>query len=433
LLVPLGAKNLFIFGVIMNVRTEGVPRCVSSTAERQFYIYCRRTCPRRSLDSGRIYNYLTLNGWKAAKDIKQAELIIVYTCGGFSHTEKRSLLTIKRAITQKKKDARLVITGCLVKINPKVINGFGDALIVAHEHLHTLDHIIQAKITYEAVPDVNIVPDIQDLDQDRVSLSLALKRFVREFRFTRAYVGESLRFVKGKIISEKKAQGVFPDGTYNLKIAHGCLGKCSYCAIKFATGKLKSKPIERILEEFERGLAKGYKRFVLIAEDTGCYGLDIGINIVALLDRIFDVERDFSIMINDFNANWLIKYYDDLLPLFIKNKDKIEDIRIPIQSGSDRILKLMKRPYRIDNVKKAISDLKAKVPNLKINTHMLVGFPGETDLDFEQSRQIPQQLEFAKISVYSYEERPGTKASLLPNKVPLHIRNKRASALRKIS
>lgn len=397
--------------------------------DRCFYICCRRDCPRRSLDSGRIYNYLKLNNWKPTKRVRHADLIIVYTCGGFQQTEKRSLRTIRRVCAQKKNSAILVVTGCLVKINPEAISRSGNPYILEHQDLYKLDNLVHAKIPYSMVPDANIVPDVRDLDA-RYSIRLPLRKFLRELQFSSAFIKKSLGFVKRKIASQIKPHGPFSDEIYNLKIAHGCLGKCTYCAIKLATGTLKSKPIEKILEEFKNGLAEGYRRFVLIAEDTGCYGLDIGTNIVHLLRKIYDVEKSFSLIINDFNVNWLIKYYDNLLPLFLKNKDKIEDIRIPIQSGSDKILKLMGRPYRIHDVKSVISDLKAKLPDLKICTHILVGFPGETEWDFEQSRKFLKEFDFEEVVIYCYEERPRTSACLMPEKVPINIREKRASALR---
>lgn len=395
-----------------------------------FYVCCRRGCPRRSLDSGKIYNYLKLNGWQATKNVRRADLIVVYTCGGFQRTEEASLETIRLMYAQKKVSAKVVVTGCLVKINPQIIkrNGNPYSFILKHEELHKLDTIIHAKIPYRVVPDANIVPDVQDLAQKN-SLVFTLKKFFKEFKFTGAFVNRSLSCLKRKVRRYVKGSGVFSDEVYNLKIAHGCLGKCTYCAIRFATGALKSKPIEKILEEFENGLAKGYMRFALTAEDTGCYGLDIDTNIAQLLRGIFHVEKNFSLIINDFNVNWLIKFYDDLLPLFIENKDRIEDIRMPIQSGSDRILKLMKRPYKIHDVKRVISNLNANLPNLKIHTHILVGFPGETAVDFEQSRQLLQELNFSKVSVYSYEERSGTLAYLMPEKVPTDIKIKRVSAL----
>jgi tRNA A37 methylthiotransferase MiaB len=392
-----------------------------------FYVCCRRGCPRRSLDSGRIYNYLKLNGGEATEKVSRADLIVVYTCGGFQRTEEASLKTIRMMCAQKKRRAKLVVTGCLLKINPEAISGIGNPYlyILEHQELHKLDSIVHAEIPYRSVPDANIVPDVKNL-VGRGSLLVALKKFLVEFQFNSVFIKRCLRFAKSK----KNGIEDFSDDIYYLKIAHGCLGKCSYCAIKVATGTLKSKPIEKILREFEKGIAKGYKRFLLTAEDVGCYGLDIGSNIVRLLQKIYDVEKDFSLIINDFNVNWLIKFYDDLLPLFIKNKDKIEDIRLPIQSGSDKILKLMKRHYKIHDVKRVISNLKSNLPDLKIHTHILVGFPGETTFDFEQTRQLLQELDFAKVAIYSYEERSCTPAYHLPKKVPIDIRAQRASDLK---
>lgn len=356
------------------------------------------------------------------RSMRHADLIIVYTCGGFQVSEERSLQTMRRALDQKKKNTNLVVTGCLVKINPKILGRIGNSHVLKHQELHRLDDIIRADIPYEGVPDANIVRDVQDLHR---SIS-PLKKFLSESKFKRTFLKRLLRFIK------QKAQGGFADEIYKLKIANGCRGNCTYCAIKLARGRIKSKPIDQILEEFEKGLFRGYKRFMLTAEDTGCYGLDIGTNIVNLLWKLFDADNSFSLIISDFNPNWLVKYYDDLLSLFIENKDRIEEIRTPIQSGSDRILRLMRRPYRIDRVKKVLYDLSAKLPKLKVRTHILVGFPGETEFDFEQSRQLLQELDIAEVSVYCYEERPGTRAFFMPDKVPLDTRRERTLVLKNI-
>lgn len=393
-----------------------------------FYICCRRACPRRSLDSATIHRYLELNGWTSTRRVEDADLLIVYTCGGFETTEERSLCTIRQITDRKKDSAALIVTGCLVKINPNVIKGLGNYNVLEPEQLSRLDEIVQADMPYKNVPDANIIPEIHDL-AFADSHQSPLKKFFTEFEFSRFFAKRSVKHMQRKLRGWTKTGDAFATDVFNLKIAQGCLGKCTYCAIRMATGRLNSRPLENILEQFEDGLSNGYKRFVLIAEDTGCYGLDIGTNVVSLLEKMFQYERDFSLIIKDFNPNWFVKYYNDLKPLIVQNVHKIEDIRMPIQSGSDRILRLMKRPYRIADVKRPICDLKARVPHLKIHTHLLVGFPGETDLDFEQSRELLQQMDFAEVAVYCYEERSVTKASLLPNKVPVEVKRKRALTL----
>jgi len=191
---------------------------------KKFYICCRRGCPRRSLDSARIFSYLTLNGWKFTKKLKSADLILVYTCGGFQRSEDRSLLTIRHIIKRKKNGERLLITGCLIKINPEPLQDFKGVQIVDHDKLNILDALIGAETPYNKIPDSNTVPDIPDLSWG----SLALRACFEEFKLSRRFARGSLDFLKSRLPGLKKAQGVFPDDVYNLKIAQGCLGHCTY-------------------------------------------------------------------------------------------------------------------------------------------------------------------------------------------------------------
>jgi MiaB/RimO family radical SAM methylthiotransferase len=390
-----------------------------------FYITCRRGCPRRSIDTSTIYNYLKLNGWQSTKRIRRADLCIVYTCGGFETTERRSLITIDKVLEKKKRKAPLVVTGCLLKINPNIVNGHSRYLKIEHQNLLKLDDIIKAKISFLSVPDANIVSDICDLFVE----NNLLKKSISQFRCNWEYARKVYSYLKKQIANGNQSTVPFSDDIYNIKIAHGCPGNCSYCAIKNATGKLRSKLLSEILSEFNEGLALGFKRFVLLAEDTGAYGIDIGTDIVELLEEIFSHNSCFSLIINDFNPRWFIKFYNRLLPVFAENRERIEDIRIPIQSGSDRILGSMKRPYTSGKVAEVILDLKSKIPELKIHTHILIGFPGETQSDFEQTQRLLKDLNFHKVSLYCYEDRPNTKSFTMPDKIPFNVKMERIKTL----
>lgn len=391
-----------------------------------FYITCRRSCPRRSIDTGTIYNYLTLNGWQNTKKIELADLCIVYTCGGFETTEKRSLITIDKILEKKKRESIFIVTGCLLKINPNILNGHSRYLKIEHENLCRLDDIIKANISFKSIPDANVVPDVCDLFEKPFFL---LKKGIEQFRCDWEYARKVFRYLQKQITNGKQSAAPFLDDIYNVKIAQGCLGNCSYCAIKNATGKLRSKLLNEILREFYEGLALAYKRFVLLAEDTGAYGIDIGTDIVKLLQEIFSHNSRFSLIINDFNPRWLINFYDRLLPVLAENRERIEDIRIPIQSGSDRILRLMKRPYTCSDVAKAILDLKSKIPELRIHTHILIGFPGETQSDFEQTQRLLRDLNFDSVSLYCYEDRPHTKSFTMPDKILFDVKMERLKTL----
>ena len=384
---------------------------------KKFYICCRRGCPRRSLDTQRIYDYFIANDWVQTHKPGNANLIIIYTCGGFETSENRSLNTIQKMVKNKKEDAKIIVTGCLLKINKPSIQ-CNDSVFVEHKNLHELDLIINAQKPYDTIPDPNFVFAPHDL----VSEPIAAKIKDNLLSINKNFFDRSINYLKS--LKHRKSQ--FDEKIYNIKIAHGCISNCSYCVIRKATGPLHSKSKENIINEFRRGLSSGHKKFVLIAEDVGCYGIDINTTIVSLLSEMLNEKGEFSIIVNDFNARWLIKYYDVLLPLFKTHYKKIHDIRIPIQSGSNRILELMRRGYRIEDVKQCLVNLHREIPNLKIGTHVIVGFPSEEDEDFAQTQQLVRDINFSTVSVYRYENRPMTAASKLPNQLPEAIINKRA-------
>ena len=217
-----------------------------------------------------------------------------------------------------------------------------------------------------------------------------------------------------------------------MRVATGCLGNCSYCAVKFAVGELESKPIDAIVNEFKSGLDQGFEHFVLIAGDVGCYGVDIGTSAIELLSNLFAVEGAYKIIIKEFNAQWVVKYFQDLLKIFKENYEKIDYIVVPVQSASNRMLRLMKRPYTIENVKKYLNIIKSEVPDLQISTHIMVGFPGETEEDFKESVDFIREYEFPFVDIYAYDDRPNTAASQMAGKVPQKIIDQRVDAVKKV-
>jgi threonylcarbamoyladenosine tRNA methylthiotransferase MtaB len=201
--------------------------------------------------------------------------------------------------------------------------------------------------------------------------------------------------------------------------------------VKFAVGQLESKPLDTIVNEFKSGLDQGFQRFVLIAGDVGCYGVDIGISVVELLGALFAVEGSYKIIIKEFNAQWIVKYFQNLLQIFKQHYEKIDYIVVPVQSASNRMLRLMKRPYTIEDVKKYLNIMKAEVPGLQISTHIMVGFPGETEDDFKESLDFIKEYEFPFVDIYAYDDRPNTAASQMADKVPQDVIETRIHAVKK--
>jgi len=194
-----------------------------------------------------------------------------------------------------------------------------------------------------------------------------------------------------------------------------------------------SLPEEQIIENFKFGLKNNYTNFALTGADIGAYGVDIGTSLSNLLKKLFAIEGEYKLNLIDLNARWLVKYCDNLVAILKKNAKKLSRIMIPIQSGSNRILRLMNRRYNIDDVKKCILALQKNVPSLNIETHILVGFPGETEEDFQMSLNLLKDIQFSKVEIYRYEDRPRTAASKMADKVSDKTKKKRARRLAEIA
>jgi len=369
---------------------------------------CALGCPRRGIDSQKIYDYLEANGWSFTEDYRDANLIVVSTCAFVKDREDQSLQAIDYYRKNLEDHAKIVVAGCLSEINPDSIAAYDDIDFLSPRELNNFDRIIEADIKFENIPDPNQIfshPFAPDLATQETQ-------------------------------KDKQRRNIRPDSEYEkenvftVRLARGCLGNCSYCAIKFAAGSLESKQLLEIIKEFKKGLKQTYQTFTLVAGDTGCYGIDIGTTIVDLLSEIFKIEGFYKLILKEFNAQWLIKYQLQLENLLKDNYDKIDYIIVPVQSASDRILQLMKRPYKIEKVKECLRSIHKKIPKLKITTHIMAGFPGETEEDFQKSLDFIQEFKFPFVDIYGYEDRPRTQASHLEGKIPQNIINQRVKQLR---
>ena len=392
-------------------------------------------CIRRALDSTKIYSYLIENDWTFTNNISAAEMVIVSTCGAVNKTEELSLIALENIAKKKSPSAKLIITGCLPKIDPEKIQAIpnlDDFEFIPTRSLDKLDLALDATVPFADIPDANLVTnEIGLLDYIlayrffRHSFFLSLYKRMSTNRFflkSALALTDGLNAVKSKVgLAER--QKVVP--YYNIRIAEGCAFACTYCSIRFATGRLKSKPIDQIVAEFKAGLAQGHKLFQLVCEDTGSYGLDIGTTMPALLQRLLEIKGDYQLILIDFGGYWLVKYFDDLLPLFETNPDKIRELYVSLQSGSDEILKAMKRPERSEPVQTKLKILKEKLPNLILRTTVIIGFPGETEEDFQKTVTAVQAIDFSVVELNKYEDRPGTASSKMENKIPPEVIERR--------
>ena len=391
-----------------------------------FYMRTQRLCTRRNADSQKIYDWMTVNGWDFIPDVTVADVVILCTCAATEVSEGQTVYNLKDILARKSDAARLIVTGCLPKINPERLSELGSFEIVNPTALEDFDKLLDAKVSIKEIPEDGaiVVPDFVVEAESPVA---RIKRLAGEFRLDFGFVRSRLKRFSKRFSKESE-----PIPPFDIRISKGCLGTCTYCGIKFAIGKLQSRPPDEIVEQFREGLAKGYKRLRLVGSDTGCYGLDIGHTAPDLLRQVLATEGDYKVEILDFNPQWLIRFYDPLVEILAANPGKVTEIMIPVESGSNRILRLMRRPYDIDTVKAKIQDFKERFPDIRIVTHIIVGFPGETEDEFNESVRLVSELGFSDGWVFPYCDRPNTEASKMDDKIPKRVIVRRSAELTSI-
>jgi tRNA A37 methylthiotransferase MiaB len=395
---------------------------------KTFFVYARAHCPRRSLEASRLCDYFVTNRLLPISDPKKADLIVIFTCGLFKNSEEASILTIEKSLGDT--SGQIIITGCLPKIDPERLKVYDKELIISPHDLSKLDNIIGAMVPYSEIPAATIPRGFHDLYRGNFFVKLS-----HVMNFDSKGSNPNLLDISTKYVTDRLMHGsvntLFSPRTWIIEIAEGCLSNCSYCAIRLAAEEFHSFPEEQILGSFKLGLTRGFEDFVLLAGDIGCYGADKKTNLPSLLKKLFAFEGNYRILLWDLNIRWFVKFYNEFVPVLKANSSRVSKIVLPIQSGSDRILKLMNRGYAIEEVKECLSDLKKIIPGLKLETHFIVGFPGETEEDFQKTLELVSEIKFNSIVIFRYEDRPNTVASTYPDKISKKTLERRIRSLTK--
>jgi threonylcarbamoyladenosine tRNA methylthiotransferase MtaB len=216
---------------------------------------------------------------------------------------------------------------------------------------------------------------------------------------------------------------------YFIKIQDGCEQYCSYCIVPYTRGKLKSRGEKEIICEIERAVKAGYEEIVLSGIHLGLYGKDNKNSLVNLLKKIIKINDLGRVRLSSIE---ITEVSDDLIKLIANSKKICQHLYIPLQSGSDKILKLMNRPYSkkyfLDKIKKIRRDM----PNIAITTDVIVGFPGETEKDFKETEKFIKEIKFSRLHVFPFSAHEKTPAAKFPDQVEEKIKIKRAKILREL-
>ena len=296
-------------------------------------------------------------GHVRALSADDADLVILNTCTVVETTEKRM---IKRMNDLRAAGKEIIVTGCMAKVQASRINvRLPGSLIIPPSEYTSFSDIISDR--YGCYPPV---------------------------------------------VSKVPTTSIIP-------IAQGCRGNCSYCITRFARGALRSYLPEKIKERFDTLVDRGAMEILLTAQDTGCYGADIGTDLGELLRLLLTKEGDYKIRIGMMNPNSLRPVLDSVLDAF-EDPRVYRFLHIPVQSGSDTVLERMRRHYTAEEFFDLIGRIRARYPELSIATDLIAGFPGESDEDHSESLALIRRLRADTLNITRFSPRPGTAAFSMP-------------------
>jgi len=389
-------------------------------------------CPRAEVDTALLLDYFEANGWAISDSIGQADMVVVTACSFCSAEEERGFYMLAAVDRRRRAGSKMAIVGCIAGISQERLRRAFDAAVIPQYDMSQLDDLIGASVPIRGVPDPHDVGLRVDLASRNLSVidrppRQAARLLTRDI-LAKSRLGDWMAN-RGYLFARDFAPR--DPELYSIRVAAGCMSDCAYCAIGKANGPLRSKPLSAVLAEFDAGRAEGRTAFRLLAQDLGAYGQDIDSTVVELLRSIFERDGDFTLWMSDFNAGWLVRYSSELVRMLAADSARIAHLAVPIQSGSDRILRLMRRGHTASQAEDALVSLRAAAPGLQISTHILVGFPGETEDDFEETLRLLRLMHFDRVDVYEYSDRPGTSASSMPGGIPRReIRSRARRALR---
>lgn len=217
---------------------------------------------------------------------------------------------------------------------------------------------------------------------------------------------------------------------YFIKVQDGCRQFCSYCIIPYARGKLSSRPTAEVIAEVKKIVAGGLKEIVLCGIHLGLYGVDCKTNLTELIKLLIKIKGLERIRLSSIEVN---EVTDELIELFNKERKLCRHLHIPLQAGCDKILKLMNRPYVTARFAAKVKKIRKLMPDIAITTDVIVGFPGETEKDFQAAVSFIKEINFSKLHVFPFSAHERTPAAMMPKQVDEIVKNTRAKKLNDLS
>ncbi len=359
------------------------------SSERAVKVYNFGCSANRAIAEG-LMGALKADGYVITEKAEDTQVVVVNTCVVKQNTEHK----IKDLLLNLKGVPNLVITGCLpVVMREWITENLPHALILFPE---MAGHIVEI-LNNHPVPEIKNAP---------------------ANNWAQLYHSPRERY--NPVIT-------------TIEVARGCLSNCAYCIVKHTKGKLRSRNPKSIVSEVQSALGVGSREIWLTAQDLGVYGWDLSpkVYLPQLVSQILHIEGDFFVRLGMMTPITVNKFKSDLITI-MKDPKMFRFLHLPIQSGSDPILRKMRRKESISEFIELINQLTSKIEELVLATDVIIGFPGESEADYEATKFLLKTIRPTIVNLSKYTDRPGTKAARMTNKIPSQIKSQRSRKLTQI-
>jgi len=356
-------------------------------------------CKVNQYDSNAMRSTMVRNGYQIVPETEPADVYLINTCTVTNIADQKARKIIRRMVKQNP-EAKVLVTGCYAESDRQQIEQIeGVSLVFGNREKADLDQYLEYLSLQTHQPTsglLQITPVQHDAIREHANFGLSVSD-----------TGDRTRGI--------------------IKVQDGCSAFCTYCIIPYVRGRMTSRPISEIVTEVEEIAASGAKEIVITGVHLGSYGIDRQneqlpkggrVSIADILEQIHPVDGIERIRLSSIEP---MNFPEDLAPTMAELPKCMPHFHLPLQAGSDRTLKRMRRRYTTDEFSKLTEHLRSVFPDAGLTTDIMVGFPGETDRDFEDSLRFVEQIGFSQLHVFRYSPRRGTPAAEYPDQLAPHI------------
>lgn len=372
-------------------------------------------CRATQADGAAIERDLATRGLRRADSASEADIVVFNTCTVTASADQDARSAIRR-VHRENPNTKIMVTGCYAQRAPKEVAALpGVTWVVGNSHKHRV-----AEIAASSQRQARPRQDFVSLEQ--VTLSAPAFTLIGDIFAHTELIAAPL------FAGDNYAEKTRP----NLKVQDGCNNRCSFCIIPSVRGRSRSMGIERVVAEATALVHNGYREIVLSGINLGRWGRDLQpqLRLEQLLRALLAETAIEKIRISSVEP---MDWSDDLIALVAGSPRIAKHAHAPLQSGSDRMLRAMRRRYRPWHYAEKIRKIREAMPSAAIGADVMTGFPGETDELFEESRSFIERLPFTYLHVFTYSSRPGTPSAAMPNQVSIHVARERNRILRELA